>query len=68
MAKHEVIAKGIFVKEGGKVRELEIGEIISDAPEQWLSKLRTVSDKVFEVATPEPQEEPKKRRREKDDE
>ena len=32
MAKYEVIARGIFVKEKGKIRELQLGEVITDRP------------------------------------
>ena len=30
MAKYEVIARGIFVKEKGKIRELQLGEVITE--------------------------------------
>lgn len=53
MATYEVISSGIYVKEGSVLRELEIGEIIDNAPHQWISKLRIVPDKVFEVSTPQ---------------
>lgn len=53
MARYEVISSGIYVKEGSILRELNIGEIIDDAPPQWNSKLRVVPDKVFEVSTPQ---------------
>lgn len=53
MAKYEVISKGIFVKEKGKLRELEIGEIIDESTPHIASKLREVNEKkTLEVATP----------------
>lgn len=53
MAKYEVISKGIFVKEKGKLRELEIGEIIDESTPHLASKLREVNEKKnLEVATP----------------
>lgn len=61
MAKFEVIEKGIFVKENGKIRELEIGEIIESIGEHWGAKLREINHKSFEVATP--QEKPPKKKK-----
>lgn len=72
MAKYEVIARGIFVKEKGKMRELQIGEVIETPPEHWMSKLRVMPElpKTFEVATPakeEDEDKPKRRRRTSDE-
>lgn len=54
MAKYEVIAKGIFIKDkGGRMVELEIGDVIDESTPHIAAKLRQVSDKVLEVATPE---------------
>ena len=54
MAKYEVIARGIFVKEKGKIRELQLGEVITEPDEHLMSKLRVMPElpKSFEVATP----------------
>lgn len=54
MAKYEVIARGIFVKEKGKIRELQLGEVITEPDEHLLPKLRIMPElpKTFEVATP----------------
>ena len=53
MAKYEVIARGIFVKEKGKIRELQLGEVITEPAEHLMSKLRVMPEleKSFEVAT-----------------
>lgn len=40
MTKYEVIARGIFVKEKGKIRELQLGEVITEPAEHLMSKLR----------------------------
>lgn len=63
MAKYEVIASGIFVREKGKLRELQIGEVIDDVQPQWMAKLRPMAEpqKTFEVATP--QEKPPKKKK-----
>nr|DAM07422.1 MAG TPA: hypothetical protein [Caudoviricetes sp.] len=55
MAKYEVIARGIFVKEKGKIRELQLGEVITEPAEHLMSKLRIMPEleKSFEVATPQ---------------
>lgn len=55
MAKYEVIARGIFVKEKGKIRELQLGEVITEPDEHLLPKLRIMPEleKSFEVATPQ---------------
>ena len=42
MAKYEVIARGIFVKEKGKIRELQLGEVITEPDEHLLPKLRGI--------------------------
>lgn len=64
MAKYEVIAKGIFVKENGKSRELEIGEIIEDVGTHWGAKLRKINNKSFEVASPSEEDKPPKKKKE----
>lgn len=63
MAKYEVIARGIFVKEKGKIRELQLGEVITEPDEHLLPKLRVMPElgKSFEVATP--QEKPPKKKK-----
>lgn len=54
MAKYEVIASGIFVKDkDGRLRELAIGDVIDESTPHIESKLRQVNDKVLEVATPQ---------------
>lgn len=55
MAKYEVIARGIFVKEKGKIRELQLGEVITEPDAHLLPKLRIMPEleKSFEVATPQ---------------
>jgi hypothetical protein len=54
MAKYEVIAKGIFVKDkDGRMRELEIGDVIDESTPHIESKLRKVNEKMLEVATPQ---------------
>lgn len=68
MAKYEVIARGIFVKEKGKIRELQLGEVITEPDEHLMSKLRVMPElpKTFEVATPHEKEgdsKPKRRHR-----
>jgi hypothetical protein len=68
MAKYEVIARGIFVKEKGKIRELQLGEVITEPAEHLMSKLRAMPElpKSFEVATPAKKygdEKTKRRRR-----
>lgn len=67
MAKYEVIARGIFVKEKGKIRELQLGEVIAEPAVHLMSKLRVMPElpKTFEVATPEKEgdSKPKRRRR-----
>lgn len=72
MAKYEVIARGIFVKEKGKIRELQLGEVITEPAEHLMSKLRVMPElqKSFEVATPakkDGDEKPKRRRRSSDE-
>lgn len=72
MAKYEVIARGIFVKEKGKIRELQLGEVITEPAEHLMSKLRVMPElpKSFEVATPakkDGDEKPKRRRRSNDE-
>lgn len=54
MAKYEVIARGIFVKEKGKIRELQLGEVITEPAEHLMSKLRVMPelDKVFRSSNP----------------
>lgn len=61
--KYEVIASGIFVREKGKLRELQIGEVIDDVQPQWMAKLRQMAEpqKTLEVATP--QEKPPKKKK-----
>ena len=44
MAKYEVIARGIFVKEEGKIRELQLGEVITEPAEHLMSKLRVMPE------------------------
>lgn len=72
MAKYEVIARGIFVKEKGKIRELQLGEVVTEPAEHLMSKLRVMPElpKSFEVATPakkDGDEKPKRRRRSNDE-
>lgn len=63
MAKYEVIARGIFVKEKGKIRELQLGEVITEPEEHLLPKLRVMPElgKSFEVATPQQKTTKKKK-------
>ncbi len=63
MAKYEVIARGIFVKEKGVIRELQLGEVIETPPDHWMSKLRIMPEleKSFEVATPQQKTTKKKK-------
>lgn len=63
MAKYEVIARGIFVKEKGKIRELQLGEVITEPDEHLLPKLRIMPalGKSFEVATPQQKTTKKKK-------
>lgn len=63
MAKYEVIARGIFVKEKGKIRELQLGEVITEPDEHLLPKLRIMPEleKSFEVATPQQKTTKKKK-------
>lgn len=63
MAKYEVIASGIFVKEKGKIRELQLGEVITEPAEHLMSKLRIMPElgKSFEVATPQEKTTKKKK-------
>lgn len=63
MAKYEVIARGIFVKEKGKIRELQLGEVITEPDEHLLPKLRIMPEvaKSFEVATPQEKTTKKKK-------
>ena len=63
MAKYEVIARGIFVKEKGKIRELQLGEVITEPAEHLLPKLRVMPEpeKSFEVATPQQKTTKKKK-------
>ena len=63
MAKYEVIARGIFVKEKGKIRELQLGEVITEPDEHLLPKLRIMPEleKYFEVATPQEKTTKKKK-------
>lgn len=65
MAKYEVIARGIFVKEKGKIRELQLGEVITEPAEHLLPKLRIMPDlpKTFEVATHTKEGDSKQKRR-----
>nr|UVX77919.1 MAG: hypothetical protein [Bacteriophage sp.] len=65
MAKYEVIARGIFVKEKGKIRELQLGEVITEPAEHLMSKLRVMPEleKSFEVATPAKEGDSKQKRR-----
>lgn len=65
MAKYEVIARGIFVKEKGKIRELQLGEVITEPAEHLMSKLRVMPElpKTFEVATPAKEGDNKQKRR-----
>lgn len=54
MAKYEVIAPGIFIKDkSGKMVELQVGDVIEESTPHIESKLRQVSEKVLEVATPQ---------------
>lgn len=55
MAKYEVVAAGIYMRdENGNIKEASIGEVIDFEPNEFiLSKLRKVSEKTFEVATPQ---------------
>ena len=63
MTKYEVIARGIFVKEKGKIRELQLGEVITEPDEHLLPKLRVMPEleKPFEVATPQQKTTKKKK-------
>lgn len=63
MAKYEVIARGIFVKEKGKIRELQLGEVITEPEGHLLPKLRVMPEleKSFEVATPQEKTTKKKK-------
>lgn len=63
MAKYEVIARGIFVKEKGKIRELQLGEVIAEPADHLMSKLRFMPEleKSFEVATPQEKTTKKKK-------
>lgn len=63
MAKYIVIARGIFVKEKGVIRELQLGEAIETPPDHWMSKLRIMPEleKSFEVATPQQKTTKKKK-------
>lgn len=63
MAKYTVIARGIFVKEKGVIRELQLGEVIETPPDHWMSKLRIMPEleKSFEVATPQQKTTKKKK-------
>lgn len=63
MAKYEVISRGIFVKEKGKIRELQLGEVITEPDEHLLPKLRVMPElgKSFEVATPQEKTTKKKK-------
>lgn len=63
MAKYEVIARGIFVKEKGKIRELQLGEVITEPEGHLLPKLRVMPEleKSFEVATPQEKKTKKKK-------
>ena len=63
MAKYEVIARGIFVKEKGKIRELQLGEVITEPDAHLLPKLRIMPEleKSFEVATPQQKTTKKKK-------
>ncbi len=63
MAKYEVIARGIFVKEKGKIRELQLGEVITEPAEHLLPKLRIMPEleKSFEVSTPQEKTTKKKK-------
>ena len=65
MAKYEVIARGIFVKEKGKIRELQLGEVITEPADHLMSKLRVMPElpKTFEVATPAKEVDSKQKRR-----
>lgn len=65
MAKYEVIARGIFVKEKGKIRELQLGEVITEPAGHLMSKLRVMPElpKTFEVATPAKEGDGKQKRR-----
>lgn len=54
MAKYEVIAPGIFIKDkSGKMVELQVGDVIEESTPHIESKLRTVGEKILEVATPQ---------------
>lgn len=54
MAKYEVIAPGIFIKDkSGKMVELQVGDIIDESTPHIESKLRPVGEKTLEVATPQ---------------
>lgn len=53
MAKYEVIAPGVFVKDGSAIKELAVGSIIDYTNEYVGAKVKEVSSKSFEVATPE---------------
>ena len=63
MAKYEVIARGIFVKEKGKIRELQLGEVITELADHLMSNLRVMPEleKSFEVATPQEKTTKKKK-------
>lgn len=65
MAKYEVISRGIFVKEKGEIRELQLGEVVAEPTEYLMSKLRVMPElpKTFEVATPEKEGDSKPKRR-----
>lgn len=61
MAKYEVIAPGIFIKDkSGKMVELQVGDIIDESTPHIESKLREVNAKTLEVATPDKEVKPKK--------
>lgn len=65
MAKYEVIARGIFVKEKGKIRELQLGEVIAEPADHLMSKLRVMPEleKTFEVSTHTKEGDSKQKRR-----
>ena len=72
MAKYEVIARGIFVKRKGKMRELQIGEVIETRLNTGCQScaLCLSYPKTFEVATPGKKKtmtKPKRRRRTSDE-
>lgn len=55
MAKYEVVSSGIYMSdEKGNIRDIAVGTVIDCEPNEFvMAKLRPVSEKIFEVATPQ---------------